>query len=70
MSENKKRGRPEGTTKNGFTTGRFSITVEEAKKLDEAYEAFKKANNLEKLSKSDFIRSLIKKGLKGLKGIK
>ena len=69
MSENeeKGRGRPKGWTKTGFTTGRFSITVEEAKKLDESYEAFKKANNLEKLSKSDFIRSLIKKGLKGIK---
>lgn len=67
MSENVKRGRPAGTTKNGFTTGRFSITVKEADELNAKYEAFKKANNLEKLSKSDFIRSLIKKGLKGIK---
>ena len=67
MSENKKRGRPVGSTKFGYTTGRFSLTEKEMAELEKRHERFKKEKGLEKLSKSEFIRMLIVQGLKVIK---
>ena len=71
MSENEKRGRPAGSDKRGYnkgyTTNRFALKYEEAEELEKKYQAFKKANNINTLSKSEFYRMLILKGLKGIK---
>lgn len=67
MSENKKVGRPKGTTNTGFTTNRFSLTIKEAEQLENKYQAFKEAHSLDKFSKSEFYRMLILKSLKSIK---
>lgn len=62
MDKVKRFGRPPSDTKK--TTLMVGVSKEEASMVQKEFEKFKEKNNVPKLSKSAFLRSLLQKGLK------
>ena len=64
MSEDKKVGRPKGRA---YTTLLIGVTEDELRAFNAELEEYKHKNGLDKLSKSQFARSLLMKGLNAIK---